>query len=294
MVRRFLVRAGCLSDLGANGIKLEKANIMKIIRSICLLIACAWAVPAAAQNFPDLTGRVVDQANLLDPAQEAAITAKLEALEANSNRQLVVATVSDLEGYDIADYGYQLGRTWGLGQDGDGETEKDNGTILLVAPNDRKVRIEVGYGLEGIMTDGLSRMIIQNDILPRFRDGDMPAGINAGVDRIATQFTLPEEEARAFASQAVAQQREQSSKGEGGLAIFWIIVMIVIFIMSVSNSRGGRRYRGGAGPVVIWGGGGSGGFGGGSSWGSSGGGFGGGGFSGGGGSFGGGGASGGW
>ncbi len=267
---------------------------MTLIRSLFILILCALAVPAAAQNFPDLTGRVVDQANLLDPAQEAEITAKLDALEVNSNRQLVVATVSDLEGYDIADYGYQLGRTWGIGQDGEGETEKDNGTILLVAPNDRKVRIEVGYGLEGIMTDSLSSMIIQNDILPRFRDGDMPAGINAGVDRIATQFTLPEEEARAFASQAVAQQREQSSKGEGGLAIFWIVVMIVIFVMSVSNSRGGRRYRGGAGPVVIWGGGGSGGFGGGSSWGSSGGGFGGGGFSGGGGSFGGGGASGGW
>lgn len=266
---------------------------MKIIRSICLLIACALAVPAAAQNFPDLTGRVVDQANLLDPAQEAALTAKLEALETATNRQLVVATVSDLESYEIADYGYQLGRKWGIGQDGEGETEKDNGIILLVAPNDRKVRIEVGYGLEGIMTDALSSMIIQNDILPKFRDNDMPAGIDAGVNRIATQLVLPEEEARAFASQAVAQQRERSSDGEGGLAIFWIIVMVVIFFMSISNSRGGKRYRGGAGPVVIWGGGGS------SGWGSSGGGFssggfGGGGFGGGGGSFGGGGASGGW
>ncbi len=266
---------------------------MKIIRSICFMIFCAMAVPAAAQNFPELTGRVVDQANLLDPAQEAAISAKLEALETNSNRQLVVATVSDLEGYDIADYGYQLGRAWGIGQDGDGETEKDNGTILLVAPNDRKVRIEVGYGLEGIMTDALSSMMIQNDILPRFRDGDMPAGINAGVDRIITQLTLPEDEARAFASQAVSQQRERSSDGEGGLIIFWIVVGLVIFIMSISNSRGGKRYRGGAGPVVIWGGGGSGGWGS-SSGGFSSGGFGGGGFSGGGGSFGGGGASGGW
>nr|WP_229956799.1 TPM domain-containing protein [Parasphingorhabdus litoris] len=249
--------------------------------------------PAAAQSFPELTGRVVDQADLLDPAQEAAITTKLEALEANSNRQMVVATVSDLEGYDVADYGYQLGRTWGIGQDGDGETEKDNGIILLVAPNDRKVRIEVGYGLEGIMTDALSSVIIQNEILPRFRDGDMPAGINAGVDRIMTQLMLPEEEARAFASQAVAQQRERSNDGEAGLVIFWIIVGIVIIVISISNSRGGKRYRGGSGPVVIWGGSGS------SGWGSSGGGFssggfGGGGFSGGGGSFGGGGASGGW
>lgn len=266
---------------------------MKLIRSLFVMIICALAIPAAAQDFPELTGRVVDQANLLNAAQEAEMTAKLEALETNSNRQLVVATVSSLEGYDIADYGYQLGRTWGIGQDGDGETEKDNGIILLVAPNDRKVRIEVGYGLEGILTDALSSMIIQNDILPRFRDGNMPAGIDAGVDRIATQLTLPEEEARAVASQAVSQQRERSGDGEGGLIIFWIIVGLVIFIMSISNSRGGKRYRGGAGPVVIWGGGGS------SGWGSSGGGFssggfGGGGFSGGGGSFGGGGASGGW
>lgn len=266
---------------------------MMLIRSLFILVLCALAVPAAAQNFPDLTGRVVDQANLLDPAQEAALTAKLEALETTTNRQLVVATVSDLESYEIADYGYQLGRKWGIGQDGEGETEKDNGIILLVAPNDRKVRIEVGYGLEGIMTDALSSMIIQNDILPRFRDNNMPAGIDAGVNRIATQLVLPEEEARAFASQAVAQQRERSNDGEGGLAIFWIIVMVVIFFMSISNSRGGKRYRGGAGPVVIWGGGGS------SGWGSSGGGFssggfGGGGFGGGGGSFGGGGASGGW
>lgn len=267
---------------------------MKIIRSICLLIACALAVPVAAQTFPDLTGRVVDQANLLDPAQEAALAAKLEALETNSNRQLVVATVSSLEGYDIADYGYQLGREWGIGQDGDGETEKDNGIILLVAPNDRKVRIEVGYGLEGIMTDALSGIIIQNFILPQFRNEDMPAGITAGVDAITAQLLLPEEEARAFASQAASQQRERSNDGEGGLAIFWIVVMIVIFIMSISNSRRGKRYRGGAGPVVIWGGGSSSGWGGSGGGFSSGGGFGGGGFSGGGGSFGGGGASGGW
>lgn len=264
---------------------------MKTIRTICLLIACFMAVPAAAQSFPELTGRVVDQADLLSPAQETALTAQLEALETNSSRQLVVATVSNLEGYDIADYGYQLGRTWGIGQDGaqESETEKDNGTILLVAPNERKVRIEVGYGLEGIMTDALSSMIIQNDILSHFRSGDMAGGIIAGVDRIALQYTLPDEQARAFAAQAATQQREQANDGEAGLVIFWLIVMAFIFISSMFGSRGGRRYRGGAGPVIIWGGGSSGGFGGGG-----GGGFGGGGFSGGGGGFGGGGASGGW
>ena len=251
----------------------------------------ALASPALAQSFPELTGRVVDQADLLDPAQEAELTAKLAELEAQSNRQLVVATVNSLEGYDIADYGYQLGRTWGIGQDGEGETEKDNGLILLVAPNERKVRVEVGYGLEGIMTDGLSSIIIQNDILPQFRNDNMAGGIIAGVDRISTQLTLPEEEALAVAQQA-SQQSGKKDGGNIGLMVFWAFILIFFVIIPMFSNRGGRRYRHGAGPVVIWGGGS--GFGGGGSSGFGGGGFGGGGFGGGGGSFGGGGASGGW
>lgn len=274
--------------------KIAYTNFIKAIVAGLVLAFAAIMAPASAQSFPTLTGRVVDQADLLDPAQEAELTAKLKALETQSKRQLVVATVGSLEGYDIADYGYQLGRNWGIGQDGVGETEKDNGLILLVAPNERKVRIEAGYGLEGIMTDAFSSIIIQNDILPRFRDGNMPAGIIAGVDRISTQLTLPEDEARALAQQAGARQRERADDGDGFISIFWMIVILWIIISTIRSARrGGRSYRGGVGPVIIWGGSG------GSSWGGSsggfgGGGFGGGGFSGGGGSFGGGGASGGW
>jgi len=263
---------------------------MNVIRWLLALSILLCAPIVNAQSFPELTGRVVDQADLLDPAQEAELTARLEALESQSNRQLVVATVNSLEGYDIADYGYQLGRTWGIGQDGEGEVEKDNGLILLVAPNERKVRVEVGYGLEGIMTDALSSIIIQNDILPQFRNGDMAAGIIAGANRISTQLALPEEEALAVAQQA----NQQASEGDGeniGLMVFWIFVLIFFVIIPMFSNRGGKRYRRGAGPVVIWGGGS--GFGGGGS-GFGGGGFGGGGFGGGGGSFGGGGASGGW
>ena len=252
--------------------------------------------PAHAQSFPELTGRVVDQANLLDASQEAQLTSQLEALETQSNRQLVVATVNSLEGYDIADYGYRLGRTWGIGQDGDGETEKDNGIILLVAPNDRQVRIEVGYGLEGIMTDALSSIIIQNDILPQFRDGNMAGGIITGVERISAQLVLPEEEARAVALQMGEQSRSSDGGSDRIVIAFWIFILIFFVVIPMFRRKKGKRYRRGSGPVVIWGGG----FGGssGSSWGSgggfSGGGFSGGGFSGGGGSFGGGGASGGW
>jgi len=140
-------------------------------KALGLLIALLLALTgqaAVAQNFPKLTGRVVDEANLLDPQQEAALSAKLEGLEARTKRQLVVTTLASLEGYEISDYGYRLGRAWAIGQDGKGETEKDNGAILIVAPNERKMRIEVGYGLEPVLTDGLSSTIIRNDITPRF------------------------------------------------------------------------------------------------------------------------------
>jgi uncharacterized protein len=265
-----------------------------------LCIAAASSPSVSAQTFPKLTGRVVDNANLLDPAQEAALTARLETLEKQSTRQVVVVTLPDLQGYEIEEYGYQLGREWGIGQAANGDAEKDNGALLIVAPNQRKVRIEVGYGLEGILTDALSSVIIQQDILPRFRDNDYAGGIAAGTDAIVTQLTLPDEEARAFASEV--EQEARASKGGGGIGLFlfWGAIILFFFIIPALSSAGkGRRYgRSGVGDVVTWGlllgsalnnsGRGGGGFGGG------GGGFGGGGFGGGGGGFGGGGSSGGW
>lgn len=283
-----------------------------MIRRLILLLAAAaaWlAAPLAAQpQFPELTGRVVDNADLLSPEAEAQLTAKLEALEAQSQRQLVVATIPDLQGYDIADYGYQLGRAWGLG-----DAERNDGALLLVAPNDRKVRIEVGYGLEGYLTDALSSLIIQNQILPRFRDGDFPGGIVAGTDAIIAQLQLPPEEAAKVAAEA-GKARESDGGFPVGVLI-WLAFMFFFFVLPLLAGRGRRRrYRSrGKGPwgsrdlgdtardIILWevgsavargllsggdddggGGWGGGGFGGG------------GGFSGGGGSFGGGGASGGW
>ena len=191
-----------------------------------LLVAFALlaGIPASAQTFPKLTGRVVDQANLLDAGEEAALTAKLAALEAQSQRQLVVATISDLEGYDDSDYGYRLGRAWGIG-----DKERNDGLLLLVAPNDRKVRIEVGYGLEGIMPDALSHRIIQDRILPAFKANNYPGGINAGVDSIVTQLQLPPEEASKIAAAAGQQRRGQSNDGSlGGL-----IPLIFIFFFFI-------------------------------------------------------------
>ena len=260
-----------------------------------LLLLCLWAgAPAHAQQFPKLTGRVVDAANLLGAAEEAALTRKLEGVEQASSRQLVVATVPDLQGYPIEDYGYKLGRAWGIGQN-----EANNGTILLVAPNERKVRIEVGYGLEPILTDALSSLIIQNQILPRFKAGDYPGGINAGADAIIEQLQAPPElaEQRVLQASEQRQQARQASGGGGSIfpLLFWGFILLFVILPMFRRGRRGRRYRRGGGfPVILWGpgfgGGGGGGFGG--FGGGGGGGFGG--FSGGGGSFGGGGASGGW
>lgn len=275
-------------------------------KAIGLLVAALLVLTsqaALAQNFPKLSGRVVDEANLLDPAQEAALTAKLEGLENRTKRQLVVATLNSLEGYEISDYGYRLGRHWAIGQDGKGESEKDNGVLLIVAPNERKMRIEVGYGLEPVLTDGLSSSIIRNDITPRFKEGDFPGGINAGVDRIVTQLELPADEAAKIAADAQKKRSDSDGFPIGALIFLLFIFFFVLLPIIQSLKGGGRKHRRrGSAPVIIWGGGDWGGGSGRSNWGGGsggfggfgGGGFGGGGFGGGGGSFGGGGASGGW
>jgi uncharacterized protein len=262
------------------------------------LAAFLFAMPAPAQTYPPLSGRVVDQANILSPEQEAALTAKLEAVQAASTRQLVVLTVPDLQGREIEEYGVGLGRAWRIGQ-----SEANNGVILIVAIEERKVRIEVGYGLEGILTDALSSQIIRNEITPRFREGDYPGGINAGVDAIIAQLQAPPEAAEARAKAASDAHRSRRGSGSILTLIFWVVILAFIIIFSILR-RGvrGRRFggkRGRRSPVILWGPGLGGGGWGGSSWGGGGGGSswgggGGGGFSGGGGSFGGGGASGGW
>ena len=269
-----------------------------ILRLLLLLVLLA-STPATAQSFPELTGRVVDQAQILTPEQEMQLTSKLEALEQASSRQLVVATIASLEDHPIEDYGYRLGRHWQLGQ-----SEANNGMILLVAPSERKVRIEVGYGLEPIMTDALAHEIIQQQILPRFRENDYAGGISAGADAIIAQLQAPPEQAEQRALEASRARQERSSNDGGSIfpLIFWVVILFFIIIPMLRSGLGGRRYSGRRRrrglPIVIWGPGMGGGWsggssssGGGSSWGG-GGGFGG--FSGGGGSFGGGGASGGW
>ena len=140
-----------------------------------------WIVPAAAAEptYPQLTGRVVDDASLLSASDIAELDTGLKALEDKSSDQVVVVTLPSLQGLTIEDFGYQLGRHWGIGT-----KEKDNGVLLIVAPNERKVRIEVGRGLEPLLTDAMSNVIINGAILPRFRSGDYAGGIKDGVKGI--------------------------------------------------------------------------------------------------------------
>ena len=249
---------------------------------VLALAACVglWAAALAAElSFPKLTGRVVDAAGILTPEQRGTIEAKLKAYEDKTSDQVVVATVPNLQGTTIEDYGNRLFREWKIGQ-----AKTNNGVLLIVAPAERKVRIEVGYGLEGALTDALSRVIIASAITPRFREGDFAGGITAGVDGILS----------ILAGDAEVWQRKPKVRADEvdptQVALFIGLFLVVLFVAWRMNRGGDGR---GGGIVFLpgpgsggWSGGTSGGFGGGFSDG--------GGFSGGGGSSGGGGASGYW
>jgi uncharacterized protein len=261
----------------------------RIVLAVAALLACVTAA-AAAPKFPPLTGRVVDNAQMLSPATERRLDSELANLEAQTGRQMVVATVPDLQGYEIEDYGYQLGRTWAIGRKGE-----DDGVIFLVAPKERKVRIEVGYGLEPVLTDALSSVILQTAVLPAFREGRMEAGVVAGAEAVMQQLALPQDEAEARVAQA-AQVRQAPSGGGSAIPVIFVILIVFWILGGILRGFGGRGRRGRGGgmwwllPLILSSGGGGrrgGGWGGG-------GGFGGGGFGGGGGSFGGGGSSGSW
>jgi uncharacterized protein len=166
------------------GLSLRRPAWPAVPLAVALLALLCWAVAAFAAGFPALTGRIVDQANVIPPETQAALAPKLADLEARSGIQLVVATVASLDGQEIEPYANELFRTWQLG-----EKAKNNGVLLLVAPNERRVRIEVGYGLEGTLTDALSKVIITNAVAPRFQAGDFGGGVSRGVDDIITVLT---------------------------------------------------------------------------------------------------------
>ncbi len=301
-----------------NGKALNRLFVLLALAFIGLFSSIS-ATTAYAQNdeFPALTGRVVDLAELLSEADESALSATLSAHEQSTSNQVVLITVADLNGNDIVDYTNRLARFWGIGTE-----DKSNGVVLLVAPNARKVRIEVGYGLEGALTDSLSSIIIQREILPSFRDNNYPEGIKQGVtailQAIAGEYTAPSTTAGSVKTDAFSEKYgffiplifiiivglteglkrtgyKKASKGAfpagfaglfvalgsgnlfAGLGVAVCLFLLIFFKSSNGGGSGGSSTRNRTGTTIGGGFGGSGG-----------------GFSGGGGSFGGGGASGGW
>ncbi|WP_244642545.1 YgcG family protein [Phyllobacterium sp. 628] len=262
---------------------------------LALVVFSFYLGNAFAAELPALTGRVVDGANVIDAASREAITQKLAAFEAKSSDQVVVVTIPSLDGEAIEPYSNRLYRAWALGQ-----KQENNGVLLVVAPNDRKVRIEVGYGLEGTLTDLLSKLIIENAIIPGFRSGDYSGGISRGVDDILKVLSGDSAELEARAKRNI---KEEFSNIDWFGVIFisiWVLIFFGGFGMAImapifGQKLGPGRYKW-LGMVIStqssrdngsgggWSSGGGGGWSGG----------GGGGFSGGGGSSGGGGASGGW
>jgi uncharacterized protein len=228
--------------------------------SVFVLLVCVGVGAQAAElQFPSLTGRVIDNAGLLNASDKSRLENLLAGQETGSTDQVVVVTLKSLQGTTIEDYGYQLGRHWGIGQ-----KDKNNGVLLIVAPNERKVRIEVGYGLEGKLTDATAKIIVETKIVPAFKDGRFADGITVGARAIIDVL------GGATPPAPVSKTNAESDADFVITIIFWLFVIFMIYRL-MSGGGGGfggstrRRNRFGSG-----------------------------GFSSGGGSFGGGGASGGW
>lgn len=227
-----------------------------------ILTAIAWiclsgAGAAQTLTFPALSGRVVDSAELLSVPDRAALTESLAGLEAKTTDQLVIVTLKSLQGTTIEDYGYQLGRNWRIGQ-----KDKNNGALLIVAKTERKVRIEVGYGLEGDLTDAMTRFIIESSILPRFKAGDFAGGIKQGTATIIQVLTGDSADFKRQAAQYAALNKRPNADtptwpaialgvAAVGLLIFCLAtgsamcrtIMQMIFIMFLSGGRGGSARK---------------------------------------------------
>lgn len=205
---------------------------------VLLAIGILHPAPAiAVPEFPELAGRVVDEARVLRRSTELAISEQLHAHEAATSNQVVVVTLQSLQGYTIEEFGVRLGIHWRIGQQ-----DRDNGVLLIVAPNERKVRIEVGLGLEGVLTDSLAKSIIDTEILPSFRQGNLERGVRAGVDSILA---------------AIAGTYEAPSRASRPLgietstilplvpfAVFGVFALVVVLIVRDAFRDGGWRRDG--------------------------------------------------
>jgi uncharacterized protein len=214
-----------MSVVRASSFRAGGARVTSVFAALLCTIVAAFSL-----TLPPLTGRIVDQANILPADTRRAIEPKLADLESKSGIQLVVATIASLQGQEIEPYANELFRSWKLG-----EKTKNNGVLLLVAPNERRVRIEVGYGLEGTLTDALAKVIITNAITPRFKTGDFGGGISRGVDDIITVLTTD-------ASEWEKRPSLRLDNAPAGDRASWFILALLIALVTLLIVSPGFRW----------------------------------------------------
>jgi len=199
---------------------MSRRAILSVVAWICLTCAVAAQVP----SFPALTGRVIDEAGLLTATDRAALTESLAALETKTKDQLVIVTLKSLQGTSIEDYGYQLGRYWQIGQ-----KDKNTGALLIVAATEHRVRIEVGYGLEGTLTDALTKVIIETSILPKFKAGDFAGGIKSGAQDIIRVLSG---DADALQNQAAQNAATDVKQPKADMPV-WVAIVAVLAVVGL-------------------------------------------------------------
>ena len=231
----------------------KRLDLRVLIAVLFGYLALFGAAPTAAQDFPARPeGPVLDAAEILPPSEEAALDQQLRAYNRDTGRAIVVATVPGLEGIPIDMYAQQLAEQWDIGG-----AETEEGVLMVVAPNEREIWITTARGVQGRLTDVSAGRIVRNTIIPRFKDGDMPAGIMAGVEAIAERLNMDPAQAEAIAEAEAAAERD-SGTGEGatiGGVIFWIgMIALFVFIFGRRGRRRHRRYGVGSavGDVILW------------------------------------------
>lgn len=208
-------------------VAISKLRIPLVLGALLLLLACVLpTIGRAEPAIPPLTGRVVDNAHVLNSSTIEALTRRLESFERQTSSQIVVVTLHGLDGYSVEDWGLALLRGWGIGQKG-----RNNGVVLLVAPNDRQVRIEVGYGLEGALPDATAYRIIQREIIPHFKVGDIGGGVTAGINAII-----------AAVNGTYGPVSQASNSKLATLAVFALVGLVIILLV-IWIVRSGRERR---------------------------------------------------
>ncbi len=196
-----------------------------------LVLLALCAVVEAQREWPKPAGRVTDLANVIDAAVEAQLDARLDELERKTTHEVAVVTVTSLDGMTVDDYKVRLFKEWGVGQ-----AKTDNGVLVVVAPNEREIGIEVGYGLEGVLPDGLAGQILREQFIPRFRDNDYSGGIRDGVARVADVV----EKQQVLSAEEIARL---TGGGGSDVVLAWILIPFLGLFVTVGSGLLGAGLR---------------------------------------------------